>query len=547
MCIESGQIDFAVKCENFVTRSILFVSLAVSVILTILFHFYLEMPSGTAFILDVLVLLLFWHKAYQICCDVKLLRKGIRSKLPTSIDGVWPEIAIVIPSYHEPFAVAKMTFNSVAKSPYRGRKHIIVVDNSRDTSSNQYVQWRDYVEHFTSTDGFTRASFVYNNNGDRLKPGNLDLALNYIGIADYVVIVDVDSTFSECEDVLEAAVLEFHSDNRLGCLQFLIRSTNHHFNCITAAISPSQDLMRLRQMVRGDGGYKIFEGHNGMFRSDVLKSLGAWTQYYRGKIVLAEDVLKTSELYDSGYYSRPLHISTGEWVPNSLSSLEAMWMRWMYGNSQVFFKCFRMLYSERIETIKKFDISYHMLRHVSTFVFFLMCMYLQLAVAGNGTNLFIFLLFVVPQFLGAITSYRTSVHRLPGTTLSKLYNLYLSFFVVDLFIMVTEVKSELRFLFRINQDWNVTSKGIDEKVKIWNRLKVRLFHVLFILFFSSIAIWSWIANYDFAPFNLIYLLGLAFILSNLLACILLFEGEGRTIDNVVETASIDFEMSRTAR
>jgi len=174
----------------------------------------------------------------------------------------FPVISFVIPSYEEPFNVAKMTFDSVVNAPYSGRKEIIVVDNSKDTLSDDFINWKNYIEQFNQLHPFRNitAKFVYNNERAKLKPGNLDLAEKSIKEGKYLVILDVDSTLPDNKKLLDRAVAELEQDERLGFIQFHMKASNNHFNELTQSVAASQDLHRLRLTGRSSGGYKIFEG-----------------------------------------------------------------------------------------------------------------------------------------------------------------------------------------------------------------------------------------------------------------------------------------------
>ena len=482
---------------------------------------------------------LVWHRLYQIFHDLKLVfvyKNGCNLINNVSVKKKFPPLAFIIPSFNEPFEVAKMTFKSILDTPYKGKKEIIVVDNSSKTSNEDFVNWKLYVENFNQNHGVTDtiANFYYNKDGRNLKPGNLDLAQRVIQYGELVVILDVDSTLPNDINILEQAVEEFEKNDMLGMLQFKIKATNEHFNNLTKSLAATQNLHRTRMIYRGEGGYKIFEGHNGMIRKSLLDRTDDWTDYHKGNIMVTEDILKSTQLYELGYYGKSLHIETGEWIPNSLKSLKNMWMRWSYGNSQILSKYFKRIFGDNIKLIEKFDILYHVLDHVTPFLFFATAILLNLFVPGSATNIFILLFYLLPQTIAGVASYFTYANKLDLAFSKKMKRLYAAFFLIDTYIMFIKVKSVINYLLGVSQGWKITEKGID-KIMNWKYiLRNESFNVGIILCFTAIFLISWKINYYMEYEGLIYHAFFILIIINLVMCLLLFGKNGRRKGNNVE-------------
>ena len=517
-------------------------------ILFVLFYFYLLWVRGestyTIFYIGIVVFFFTWNKMYQVLYDLKTVFFYNNQHTPSeelTFCKNYPVVTFIVPSYHEPFNVAKMTLDSIVKAPYRGKREIIVVDNSCNVLSEDFTKLKDYIKEFKTIHS-TRdisAKFIHNRKTDTLKPGNLDLAEQFIEEGEFVVILDVDSTLPEKEGLLEKAVAEFLLDNKLGFLQFHMKATNHHFNDLTQSIAASQDLHRLRLTSRSNGGYKIFEGHNGMWRKNVLEKVGPWTNYYKDNIMVTEDILKSALMYAQGYYGKTLDIATGEWVPNSLNALEGMWMRWTYGTSQVMFKHYKEIYGETISLVKKFDITYHALGHLFQGFILPTAILLQIFMPGLITNIFVIMTYLLPQLVSATTIYFFSVRKLKIPIIEKIKCLYGAFFLVDTFIMSVQLKSSLNFLVGVPQGWKVTSKCIDN-TSVWkHQLLNKPFHlaIICIAFIGCGA--SWLIHYDMYPSEFIHLVLLGFMSTNLLLCMLVFGRMGRKECNDVASATID--------
>lgn len=503
-------------------------------------------PAYIVALFGVPIFFVVWHKVYQVLYDIKLLFH-FNSEYDSDIElpkcKRLPTITFIIPSYQEPFMVARMTFDSVVNTPYSGRKEIIVVDNSQNTSSEDFFSWEAYVKSFNANStGNIISKFIYNPKKGKLKPGNLDLAQDHIQEGELVVFLDVDSTLPDMENLLERSVAEFEADQKLAFLQFRIRATNNHFNSLTQAIAISQDLLRLRMISRGYGGYKIFEGHNGIWRKSVLDELGAWTDYYRGDIIITEDILKSAHAYANGYYGKPLNIETGEWVPTSLKAFESMWMRWMYGNSQVFFKYFREIYAKTTTLVEKFDISYHILHQLVTMCFFFIVFFFQLFIPGSATNVFILSIGIFPQIVGAVTACCKSSYNL--STGEKIKYAYAGFFFIDTFIMYTQIKSDIKFVLRVPQGWKVTEKGVEGLITWRGLIRSTFFHILIAILCIGVCMVSWNIHYDMKWNSLFHHFGLLFISSNLLLCIAFFGKQRRAPNSKKDPAVINDEACR---
>jgi len=530
--------------KRFVTVQGLLVTLGCCFLYLSLYLIWMrDLPMYLVIFIGLLMIFVVWHRAYQIVHDIKLL--FFDSRYDSGNDECqiteWPTIAFIIPSCHEPFSVSKMTFDSIVRAPYRGKKEIIVVDNSKDKATEDFRCWKAYVESYSLIhfDSGISTLFLYNEEKGTLKPGNLDLGQKSFFESKYVVILDVDSTIPDNEPLLERSIADFETDDSLGFIQYRIRATNGHFNSLTNALAVSQDLLRLRMISRGYGGYKIFEGHNGMWRKSVLDDIGCWTEYYKGNIIVTEDILKSAHAYAAGYYGKSLNIVTGEWVPCSLKALESMWMRWMYGNCQVFFKSFKKIYSKKLTLIEKIDISYHITHHLVTFCFLFVVCLLQWTVQGPFANFFIITIGIIPQFIAATISYFVSVRKMKLPLIRKLQVLYAGFFMIETFIMYAQVRSDINFMLGVPQGWKVTEKGLETRVGWKATILNNSFYFTIAIFCIVFCFLSWVIHYNMAIHAISYHLALLFGNVNLLLCLILFRKERRTEDNTTESAAIN--------
>ncbi len=485
------------------------------------------------------LLFLSWNKFYQVFYDLKIINSfddSYNPHLKLNEQNKLPAVAVIIPSFEEPFQVAKMTFDSVVNTDYKGKKEIIVVDNSQHTDSENFKKWFSYINEFNTTypDLNVTAKFIFNPTTNKLKPGNLDLAEEFITEGEFVVILDIDSTLPQNQELFNRAIAEFKEDSKLGFLQFHMKATNNHFNSLTQSIAASQDLHRLRLTSRSYGGYKIFEGHNGMWRRSVLKKTDSWTNYYKGNIMITEDILKSSQVYALGYYGKSINIETGEWVPSSLGALENMWMRWTYGTNQVLFKCFHDLFLKGTNLIEKFDAIYHVLHHFANGFILPIAFILQLFVPGPMTNLFLLITFIIPQFIGGVTIYFKSLKKSEYSFIQNLGYLYSGFFMIDTLIMSIQLRSTFNFLSGMKLGWKVTEKGIGKAHKTLDYLISKVYH------FGIAAICIGISIIPYKALNYGHVswvdgMALSFLGINLILCLLIFRNQSRKTHNQINS------------
>src|SRR5271156_6532405 len=110
----------------------------------------------------------------------------------------------------------------------------------------------------------------------------MDLAQTLIESSKYVVFLDVDSSLPLDVEFLDNAVSKFEIDAKLGVLQFHSVPTNGHFNRLGRAVAVAQLGHRTRELIRSNGGFPTFYGHNAMWRRSLLDCNGSWLEHYRG-------------------------------------------------------------------------------------------------------------------------------------------------------------------------------------------------------------------------------------------------------------------------
>lgn len=459
---------------------------------------------------------------------------------PTGKLDRYPGIAFVIASYQEPFEVAKMTFDCAYLAPYDGPREIVIVDNSHDTESEDFLRWKGYVEEHDGRDPNIRVVFLYNTKQGGLKPGNIDLAQEAIQTSEYVVILDIDSSIPLHDDLLTRSVNEFENDETLGILQYYTIATNDHFNHLTGPVAVGQNGLRIKHLIRGDGGFAMFLGHNAMWRKALLDINGPWLEHYRGKVMIAEDLLKTVTAYVHGYTTRYMDVPTGEWIPSSIDALESMWMRWTYGSYQVLFKYFKQIATAKgLPFMARFDLLFYLIAYsVGGLIYplsFLWVLIYPPLIVGILTSVMI----IVPPLIYAHVVHRRYTSQLSISSSKKFWDLYAGFFLIDTFILAVSLRGAFNFLVGLKQGWRVTSKGLEEKPGAWQVITRNIYvtGVATLVLIALFATWGW--HTGFALERIPAYLPLAFFATNLLLCVFIYGRQVREEEASIEGTTID--------
>lgn len=506
-------------------------------------QFYLLWNTPVWVLIPVIVLSAFftWEFSNSILFQIKLLLSKTDESTVENDDEfieAYPDVAFILPSYHEPFEVAKMTFDSVLEMDYPGRKEIIVVDNSRNVESDDFKQWKSYVTSFIDDDHMI-VKFIYNSRQEGLKPGNLDLAEKHIK-SDYVVFLDIDSTLPKEGNIIQKSVAEFAREDTLGWIQFVAKPTNYLFNRCSRAISTYQNLLRRTCFFKSKGGFTLFYGHNAIWRTSCLKVLGPWFEKHNGQIMVTEDILKCIRAYDKGYYGKGIPANTGEWVPTSLSALESMWQRWTFGASQVAGKYLKsMLRAGEMTLLEKYDLVYHIALYWRYALLFPLVIMFNLLLPAELCCLFIAVLFVVPQVLNLMTMYKDQVFDRPQHPWQKFTDIYHGSFVISNYLALVQLKGIVNYLFKIEKGWVVTPKGGENASSWFNIVSGQALYIVFALLLAGSATFSMITKVGDPISGMLLYTPTMFLAINLLLSVVVFGKAGRIEVNNIHEATID--------
>jgi len=451
-----------------------------------------------------------------------------------------PVVAFLLASYQEPFEVAKMTFDCARDSEYAGRREIIVVDNSNDRESEDFKSWKAYVESHIGKDPHVRVVWAYNEKKGGMKPGNIDLAQTLIAEAKYVVLLDVDSSLPLRGGLIGRSVADFETDEKLGILQFHTVATNDHFNALTGPVAVVQNALRILHLLRGDGGFAMFYGHNAMWRRALLDAQGPWLEHYRGQVMVTEDLLKSVGAYLRGYTVRYVDVASGEWIPSSLDALESMWMRWGYGGFQVLFKyARRILTSPNLAPLERFDLLTFMGSYLVGALAFPMSLLWILTLPPARVGVLTFVLTFLPPAITAMVVHRRYTSELSVSRAKKLWDLYAGVFVMDAFIVAVCLRAVINFLLGVKQGWKPTAKGLEAR-PTWPQVIARNLYVVGLAVTILVVLAAaWGSHTGFALAQLPSYLPQAFVAFNLILCIVLYGRQGRNPEARIEGTTID--------
>lgn len=453
---------------------------------------------------------------------VLAIHSVIRSLPPEpTISSILPTqgCSIIIATRNEPFDVCKMTFDSAHQLDYPNElKEIIVVDNS-DLDFAELIQWRQYVESFKRIYG-ERCRFIHREGTEGFKPRNLDIAMEYVSF-EHVMLLDADSTLPQ--HALKAGMQSFDGDPKLGFVTFMLKSTNEHDNFMAKIGSIFQNMIRYLNDFTGHYGYCNFQGHNAIWSKKALDSICPWLEMHRGEVMVTEDIAAAFRSYEAGFYSKPIFIETGEWVPTSLKEFEAMWIRWSFGGMQVMSKYMRnIVNSNKIGFKVKLDMLYLIFKMAAS-CFPILAILCVIFPQKNPWLVTLVSLTLIPSIIFSIGYYRHN-HNKVGRWGRKIAEIYAAFFILSSFVSWCCIKAEINYYTRKTQGWKPTSKKREQSESWmdliehhWGKITFCLIGVIFMI---ASLIRYWESGYIFQ--YALYMLPSALFFINTILCIMIF-------------------------
>jgi cellulose synthase/poly-beta-1,6-N-acetylglucosamine synthase-like glycosyltransferase len=451
------------------------------------------------------------------------------------------KVAVIFPTYKEPFEVGKMTLDSLLAQDYHGEVLIVVVDNSEQYSDLQ--RWRDYViqtgNSLKENQSCREVRWISRDPSLKgYKPLNLDVAydtaIRHDPSVGFVMYVDADSTF--LPSTLTNVIGEFRKHPELSYVQMMTLANNITVNNLSTAVGVQQTVHRYILGEIGNWGMPIFYGHNSVFRKNVIDAIGGFLETdTQGKFVLTEDFSATVRTYLKGYYGKTKWFVTGEGVPTSLKALDSMWQRWTFGGWQVLFKrLHECIASTRINLFEKisfllFGLFYPCNAFIPVFIvasFFEPSLSLISIGISTATALF--------SIVGFELKFRTMLGRKNFFRRVAIY--YQAFFMIPTFIVWVSFKTSVRYLFqfctyylphwshaymgKFTLGWIVTAKGKELEENMFSAIRQNLIALIFAI--TAVLIWVFnVSNGKFFHVTMSFLPGLFFVF-NLVATIVLF-------------------------
>jgi cellulose synthase/poly-beta-1,6-N-acetylglucosamine synthase-like glycosyltransferase len=408
---------------------------------------------------------------HEIGLMLRFFRFTPKELLPKAV-GVsdkLPSVAVLIPSCNEPFAVAKMTFDSAIELIYTaGKKEIVVVDNS-DIDFGEYELWKNYVESFSHGGKLAKhdikVSFIHRDGREGFKPRNLDIALKTVS-SEYIMYLDVDSTLKA--DTLLRVVPQLLIDKRLAFVQLYTVPTN---TLVSSTLAFAQGIksytQRIFLVMSSHGGHGLFYGHNAIWRTSAVRAIGECLELYNGEVVVTEDLSMSLRAVQKGYQGKGAWVQSGEWVPTSMRETEAMWLRWSVGTFQVFAKHFSS--AKKCKRFNK-EIFFSWIQHITSLInngLLPLCVASALLFQSEAL-MSLAALNLLPRLVMTVCAYgKLSLDGMKP--LEKIKQCYIAFFVLDSFINWICSVGLVRYLSGQKQGWTPTGKSY-EGIVPWSRV-----------------------------------------------------------------------------
>lgn len=502
-----------------------------------------------------IIIPVFLIQGIWIAMSIKLIffKKHVE-ELPDRLNNHTGKLAIILPTYKEPFQIAKMTFDSLMSLQYDGELMVIVVDNSG--SHEEVLKWKNYVESYRRIliDSCSSRSAVWLSRDPSLKgykPLNLDTAFKEVisqdPFVEYIMYVDADSIFTS--DTLARVIPEFKADENLGYIQMMTLANNIGVNELSRAVGIQQTVQRFVLGEFGNWGIPIFYGHNAIFKRTVIDDLDGFLEVdTQGNFILTEDFSASISTYLNGYYGKTHWIYSSEGVPTSLNALKTMWQRWTFGAWQVLFKRFwSVVTSKQINFFEKFSFVVFSLSYlVNALIPLLIILSFfnpVLSYVAVGIPVLISLL----HGIGFELNFKGLINDVSGAKRIKVY--YQAFFIIPTYIVWITFQTTLKFFSyyflnnmflkvkkhfnRLSLEWVVTPKGNENQHSILQLMYIHLDIIAFTLTAVAAFVFFLLTKTNNIMDNLLSILPGLFFVVNMFSAFILFSKQGRNEDEMM--------------
>jgi cellulose synthase/poly-beta-1,6-N-acetylglucosamine synthase-like glycosyltransferase len=299
---------------------------------------------------------------------ISVLRRYRVPRLPQSLKGGRPFVAIQLPIYNERYVIRRLVDACARMVEQYGidQAEITILDDSTD-DTKQIVN--EVVNEYAQKNYHIRAQRRSDRKG--YKAGALQIAAEGT-IAEYIAIFDAD--YTPPSDFLDRTIPYFLEDDRLGIVQSRWTHINRYYNCITSAVAIGIDV---HFFVEQTGRFvtrcfQNFNGSGGVLRRSALLEAGGWQAD-----TLAEDLDASYRMQLKGYrllYLKDLP-SPGE-VPPTIPSFKKQQARWANGSLRTARKLLpSILPNARIKLYQRLEAFIHLtgyMLHPMMFISFLL-------------------------------------------------------------------------------------------------------------------------------------------------------------------------------
>lgn len=436
-----------------------------------LFTLFRHQPFNAALsILFTPLWFVFYVETSLFCSRLKLREKLLVPAISTNPSNL-PSVAVIIASRNEPFDVAKLTFQSALSLSYPdNKKQVIVVDNS-DVDFEDYILWRNhvlcYAEGGQKEASENQVKFIHRTGTDGYKPRNLDIALAHVH-SDLILYLDIDSTMHN-DSLLRLAPILLR-DKRVAYIQTQALPTNFSNNSVLSMANCVQGhKLRFDSVFLAHTSHTLFYGHNAIWRTSVVREIGNCLEHLDDQAIVTEDLSMSFRACLKGYRGIGTWCTSGEWVPESLSDVESMWLRWTFGTYQVYQRYSHLLLSKSSMSINEvIGWGYHF------FILLMGGLMPLLILIGLVTQSKVLALICLTDSITHIIQIMVSTTKISLGNMrpvKKFLVCYCGTFLLSSFINWTKLKGLTRFVLKQKQGWKPTGKTASTRSPIIQTLK----------------------------------------------------------------------------
>ncbi len=416
-----------------------------------------------------------------------------------------PSVTVLIPVRNEPVELVMATLKAALRLDYPlGKLEIIIIDNSTTVDAlkqpilqNAYKKLKEALENleevqtFRKQHGSDALTLIHREGTKGFKSGNLNLGMAS-SRGDFLLQLDADSLVKP--ETLRVVMPEFvhHEKNRRGYepklafVQMGLEVSNHSENLLASSLASLHAMVErfwrpLRKSYRFETGF----GHHLILSRRAIDEAGGFPEDIGSgedtDLSIAIQLLEDEEGHSRWVGERADYHRLGETLPHQFYALKVQRWRWVYGNSQLFFKYYKAILKSHLPWYKKYSLLFDLGIFMATALVIVSAALIPPVLIGGilSGEMLIYpmalkMVIMLSWTAGFVAIYIAAMHFFAQSEEKAGLNIVLSFIcnlLIGFALIPTILHAVWRTLVTSQEDFHVTPKGNSIKPTIRDTFK----------------------------------------------------------------------------